>query len=64
VVEGEAVDLDDEALLGPVQIDLVGADPDVRVRPREARFLDQLEQAAFGFGAGEAWLVEGCRAGS
>ena len=52
-VEGEAVDLDDEPLSRPEEVDLVAADAGVRQRMRKTRFADEGEQAALGLRAGE-----------
>jgi len=46
-VKGEAVDLDDQVALGPVEVDLVAADARVRPRLGEPCCADQLEESAF-----------------
>jgi hypothetical protein len=63
-VEGVAVDLDDQAVVGPEHVDLVAADASVGLRWREAGLADQLEQSALGFGTGEGrFLAEGSSQG-
>jgi hypothetical protein len=48
-VVGVAVDLDDQPLVGPEQVDLIALHADVGVRARQSRGLDHGEQPALGF---------------
>ena len=48
-VERVAVDLDDEAVGGPEEVDLVAGDPHVGLGLGQAGRADELEEAAFGF---------------
>src|SRR5690606_25299382 len=52
-VERVAVDLDDEPLRAPEEIDFVSAHDDVRFRLAESRLADQREEPGFRFGARE-----------
>jgi len=52
-VEGVAVDLDDEAVVGPEEVELEAFHSGVGVGTREVGPADQLEQASRGLGAGE-----------
>ena len=56
-VVDEAVDLDDQPLLAPQQIDLDAVHDHVRVGSRQPCLADQRQQPALGLRAGEAGLV-------
>jgi hypothetical protein len=52
-VEPKSVDLDDEPLVAPHEVDLVAADADVDLGRRELRSPDQGEEALLGLRAGQ-----------
>src|SRR5215210_7034018 len=52
-MELEAVDLNDEALLAPEEVDLMSMDAHVHLRGGELRRPYECEEALLGFGAGE-----------
>jgi len=52
-VEGPAIDLDDEAVVAPQEVDFVTFDADVRLGLWQAGFADQVEGDALEVGAGE-----------
>jgi hypothetical protein len=52
-VEPEAVDLDDDPLASPQEVDLVAADADVRLRRRQLRRPDQREESFLRLGPGQ-----------
>jgi hypothetical protein len=56
-VEGPAVDLDDEVVLAPEEVDFVALDADVGLGLWELRLADQAEDEDLGVGAGECWLA-------
>ena len=55
-VEGEAVDLDDEALGGPEEVDFVACDFLVRVWRWETRRSDQFEEETLRLRSRERWV--------
>jgi hypothetical protein len=59
-VELEAVDLGDEALLAPEEVDLEVAKEDVCLGLRESRRADETDEGALGFGAGSGGGVTRC----
>jgi hypothetical protein len=50
-VEPEAVDLDDDPLASPQEVDLVAADADVDLRRGQLRHPDQCEESFLCFGS-------------
>ncbi len=56
-MEGVAVDLDDEAVLAPEEVDFVAVELRVGLRGGQLSSADQLQRAALRFGSGE------CRVG-
>src|SRR3954469_25863674 len=59
-VEGPAVDLGDEAVVSPEEVDFVPFDADVRLGLGQASPADQPERDAFEVGAGETALGFEC----
>jgi hypothetical protein len=56
-VEHVAIDLDDESGPSPQEVDLVAADADVDLGPRQPRSGHEGDEAVFGLGAGHRRLV-------
>src|ERR1700743_1480753 len=60
-VEGEAVELDDEPLVRPAQVNLSALDSGVRARSWQLRGCYQFEQLALVLRAGQAWRTGLCQ---
>ena len=58
-MERIAVELDGEALVPPVEVELVAVQGDVDLRRRDARAPDEPQEPLLGLGPGERWLAGG-----
>jgi hypothetical protein len=56
-VRGVAVELDDEAGVGPVEVDLVALDGEVPSRAAQALGVEEREEAVLGFASGDVSAV-------